>query len=243
MTDVNNNLTGSGFPAAIQITDLHAIRKTCVFYYETGAANAPVSDRGGMGICMYRHDSWIDLMVIPYAQTKTYTAIKRDVWSEWAYDYLAPGPLDVYADAQSCMNALLNWVTTIKANTIHGKTINCNYGINAAVSGELYGGIFSLIAFRNGLYANIIAFSYWGNRPIFFGIVQNGQWHLRFVKCPVSPGLGVSQNVLYQSGSGIYFEVGEQNDFTRLVINSKWVAIEHFTNNTKDKTITLWDGK
>lgn len=191
---------------------------------------------------MYRHDSWIDLMVIPYAQTVTYVAEKRAAWSNWTYDYLAPKPITQYNNAQSCMNGIFDWALSIPHGTLCSKVISCNYEINAAVSGELYGGVFFLIAFRSGLYVNITALSYWGNRPISFGTVQNGQWNLRFVKCPVSPGLGVDQNVLYQSGNGIYFETGNPDDYTRFVINNKWVTIEHFTNGAKDKTIRLWDG-
>lgn len=242
VTDVNNNFSGSGFPNAVLVEDLHEIRKTCVFYYDTGAANSPLTDRGGMGICMYRHDNWIDLMVIPYAQTITYISEKRSTWSSWTQDYINQGNIEPYVDAQSCMDGLFNWVINIPINSLCFKIINAQFTQNASISGELFGGVFQILAYRNGNFANITALSYWDNRPIIFGTIQEGKWKSRFIKCPVSPGLGVEQNVLYQSGRGVYFEVGQQNDFTRFVINNRWVAIEHFTNGTKDKTISLWDG-
>lgn len=242
VTDVNNNFSGSGFPNAVLVEDLHEIRKTCVFYYDTGAANSPLTDRGGMGICMYRHDNWIDLMVIPYAQTITYISEKRSTWSSWTQDYINQGNIEHYTDAQSCMDGLFNWVINIPINSLCFKLINAQFVQNASISGELFGGVFQILAYRNGNFANITALSYWDDRPIIFGTIREGKWKSRFIKCPVSPGLGVEQSVLYQSGRGVYSEVGQQNDFTRFVINNRRVAIEHFTNGTRDKTISLWDG-
>ena len=62
-------------------------------------------------------------------------------------------------------------------------------------------------------------------------------------KFVVSPGLGVKKTVESNSGGGYYFQAGEEDDYTRLVINNKRVAVEHFLNGTKDKAIELWDGK
>ncbi len=63
------------------------------------------------------------------------------------------------------------------------------------------------------------------------------------VKIVTSPGLGINAGIELNSGCGVYAQVGTDNDYTRFVVNNKWVAIEHFTNGAKDKTIPLWDGK
>ena len=82
-TVANSDLDGLGFPVAVQITDLHSINKSCIFYYSAGAANAPSSSSGGIGICMYGGTNWINLIVIPYSTTKIYVAEKRTTWSAW----------------------------------------------------------------------------------------------------------------------------------------------------------------
>ena len=79
----NSDLAVLGFPIAVQVTDLHSIDKSCIFYYLSGAANAPLSSSGGMGICIYQNYDWITLIVIPYSVTKIYVAEKRTTWSAW----------------------------------------------------------------------------------------------------------------------------------------------------------------
>lgn len=63
------------------------------------------------------------------------------------------------------------------------------------------------------------------------------------VEIVTSPGLGINTGVQLNSGFGVYAQVGNSNDYTRFVVNNKWVVIEHFTNGVKDKSVPLWDGK
>lgn len=76
-----------------------------------------------------------------------------------------------------------------------------------------------------------------------FNGYQDGMGWYYDAKTIISTGLGSSSPTIIDSGTGVYFQVGTDNDYTKFVINNRWVVIEHFTNGTKDKTISLWDGK
>lgn len=85
LQDVNNNLSNSGIPIVKKITDLYSIKTSGFYYYDAGATNAPLSSRGGMIIANYLSDSWISLIVVPYASSKIYTNTKyNNTWVGWA---------------------------------------------------------------------------------------------------------------------------------------------------------------
>ena len=80
-----NNLSNSGIPIVKKITDLYSIKTSGFYYYDAGAMNAPLSSRGGMIIANYLSDSWISLIVVPYASSKLYTNTKyNNTWVGWA---------------------------------------------------------------------------------------------------------------------------------------------------------------
>ena len=54
-------------------------------------------------------------------------------------------------------------------------------------------------------------------------------------------GLGTKQNLVIENGNGTYLGCGTPEDFTRLVVNNKWVVVEHFTNGTIDNIVKLYD--
>ena len=58
----------------------------------------------------------------------------------------------------------------------------------------------------------------------------------------ISPGLGINNKVSIASGSPIYLKSGSENEYTQLVIQNKWIAIEYLVNNEREKVIQLWDG-
>lgn len=85
LNSVNNNLSNSGIPIVKKITDLYSIKTSGFYYYDAGATNAPLSSRGGMIIANYLSDSWISLIVVPYASSKIYTNTKyNNTWVGWA---------------------------------------------------------------------------------------------------------------------------------------------------------------
>lgn len=85
ISDVNNNLSNSGIPIVKKITDLYSIKTSGFYYYDAGTTNAPQSSRGGMIIANYLSDSWISLIVVPYASSKIYTNTKyNNTWVGWA---------------------------------------------------------------------------------------------------------------------------------------------------------------
>lgn len=85
LNSVNNNLSNSGIPIVKKITDLYSIKASGFYYYDAGATNAPLSSRGGMIIANYLSDSWISLIVVPYASSKIYTNTKyNNTWVGWA---------------------------------------------------------------------------------------------------------------------------------------------------------------
>lgn len=85
LNTVNNNLSNSGIPIVKKITDLYSIKTSGFYYYDAGTTNAPQSSRGGMIIANYLSDSWISLIVVPYASSKIYTNTKyNNTWVGWA---------------------------------------------------------------------------------------------------------------------------------------------------------------
>lgn len=85
LNSVNNNLSNAGIPTVKKITDLYAIKKSGFYCYDAGASNAPQSSRGGMIIANYLSDSWISLIVVPYASSKIYTNTKyNNTWTGWS---------------------------------------------------------------------------------------------------------------------------------------------------------------
>ena len=82
---LTSDLESFGFPDAKSITDLHAIYQSCFFMYNVGAANAPLSDRGGCGVCIYVSSAWVCLLVIPYYMTDLHISTRiSGAWSDWA---------------------------------------------------------------------------------------------------------------------------------------------------------------
>jgi hypothetical protein len=85
LNTTNNNLSNSGIPIVKKITDLYSIKTSGFYYYDAGTTNAPQSSRGGMIIANYLSDSWISLIVVPYASSKLYTNTKyNNTWVGWA---------------------------------------------------------------------------------------------------------------------------------------------------------------
>ena len=85
LNTTNNNLSNSGIPIVKKITDLYSIKTSGFYYYDAGTTNAPQSSRGGMIIANYLSDSWISLIVVPYASSKIYTNTKyNNTWVGWA---------------------------------------------------------------------------------------------------------------------------------------------------------------
>ena len=85
LNTTNNNLRNSGIPIVKKITDLYSIKTSGFYYYDAGTTNAPQSSRGGMIIANYLSDSWISLIVVPYASSKIYTNTKyNNTWVGWA---------------------------------------------------------------------------------------------------------------------------------------------------------------
>lgn len=63
----------------------YSIKTSGFYYYDAGTTNAPQSSRGGMIIANYLSDSWISLIVVPYASSKIYTNTKyNNTWVGWA---------------------------------------------------------------------------------------------------------------------------------------------------------------
>lgn len=93
-----------------------------------------------------------------------------------------------YSSSESCMNAIFEWITSAPDVTLITKPIFCTYNgsINIeSISGELYGGAFLLTGFKNttdngSIYASIIAYSYYKERPLLVSIIENDEWKKRF---------------------------------------------------------------
>ena len=121
LNTTNNNLSNSGIPIVKKITDLYSIKTSGFYYYDAGTTNAPQSSRGGMIIANYLSDSWISLIVVPYASSKIYTNTKyNNTWVGWA--------------ESSTKNDFV-----IKTYTIAGKAVNAetiaDFEPNIALSG------------------------------------------------------------------------------------------------------------
>lgn len=121
LNTTNNNLSNSGIPIVKKITDLYSIKTSGFYYYDAGTTNAPQSSRGGMIIANYLSDSWISLIVVPYASSKIYTNTKyNNTWVGWAES----------ATKNDCV---------IKTYTIAGKAVNAetiaDFEPNIALSG------------------------------------------------------------------------------------------------------------
>ena len=89
------------------------------------------------------------------------------------------------------MNGILDLVTSGPDNTFRVKMVNCIFEKNENISGELYGGLFLILTYRNGNYANITALSYWGHRVISVGCIENGTWTKRFESAILKPDLAL----------------------------------------------------
>lgn len=72
--------------------------------------------------------------------------------------------------------------------------------------------------------------------------VQSGNNWGHDVAIAVSHGLGINEQITLSSGSDIRTQVGETNNFTRLVVRNNYFAVEHYTNGQRDKSKVLWDG-
>lgn len=72
-------------------------------------------------------------------------------------------------------------------------------------------------------------------------IQNNNDWG-EAMETVVSANFGSPKIIDLKTGTGVYFQVGTANDYTKFVINNKWVVIEHYTDGKRDKITTLWDG-
>lgn len=145
MQDVNNNLSNSGIPIVKKITDLYSIKTSGFYYYDAGATNAPLSSRGGMIIANYLSDSWISLIVVPYASSKIYTNTKyNNTWVGWAESATKDDLPNIFTAQLGTSNLEGNHATTIKGlwNSFPEKQVfACNLvdSNNFCVCGYIYG--------------------------------------------------------------------------------------------------------
>lgn len=82
----NNDLSAYGFPNAStrEVTNIYGTKKNGFFYYAQGATGNPVSNRGGVGLCMCVNDNWIVLIVVPYNMLDFYVTMTiGEGWSSW----------------------------------------------------------------------------------------------------------------------------------------------------------------
>ena len=145
MQDVNNNLSNSGIPIVKKITDLYSIKTSGFYYYDAGAMNAPLSSRGGMIIANYLSDSWISLIVVPYASSKIYTNTKyNNTWVGWAESATKDDLPNIFTAQLGTSNLEGNHATTIKGlwNSFpENQVFACNLvdSNNFCVCGYIYG--------------------------------------------------------------------------------------------------------
>lgn len=145
LQDVNNNLSNSGIPIVKKITDLYSIKTSGFYYYDAGATNAPLSSRGGMIIANYLSDSWISLIVVPYASSKIYTNTKyNNTWVGWAESATKDDLPNIFTAQLGTSNLEGNHATTIKGlwNSFPEKQVfACNLvdSNNFCVCGYIYG--------------------------------------------------------------------------------------------------------
>lgn len=115
LNTTNNNLSNSGIPIVKKITDLYSIKTSGFYYYDAGATNAPLSSRGGMIIANYLSDSWISLIVVPYASSKIYTNTKyNNTWVGWAESATKDDLPNIFTAQLGTSNLEGNHATTIK---------------------------------------------------------------------------------------------------------------------------------
>ena len=90
------------------------------------------------------------------------------------------GTMAHYNTSQLAMDEIYSWIMNSKNTTMNSKMVHCNYAYDT-ISGELNSGSFLLIGFRNGSYAHITAHSYWKDRAISIGTIEDGAWASRFL--------------------------------------------------------------
>ena len=145
LNTTNNNLSNSGIPIVKKITDLYSIKTSGFYYYDAGATNAPLSSRGGMIIANYLSDSWISLIVVPYASSKIYTNTKyNNTWVGWAESAIKDHLPNIFTAQLGTSNLEGNHATTIKGlwNSFPEKQVfACNLvdSNNFCVCGYIYG--------------------------------------------------------------------------------------------------------
>ena len=145
LNTTNNNLSNSGNPIVKKITDLYSIKTSGFYYYDAGATNAPLSSRGGMIIANYLSDSWISLIVVPYASSKIYTNTKyNNTWVGWAESATKDDLPNIFTAQLGTSNLEGNHATTIKGlwNSFPEKQVfACNLvdSNNFCVCGYIYG--------------------------------------------------------------------------------------------------------
>lgn len=145
LNTTNNNLSNSGIPIVKKITDLYSIKTSGFYYYDAGATNAPLSSRGGMIIANYLSDSWISLIVVPYASSKIYTNTKyNNTWVGWAESAIKDDLPNIFTAQLGTSNLEGNHATTIKGlwNSFPEKQVfACNLvdSNNFCVCGYIYG--------------------------------------------------------------------------------------------------------
>ena len=145
LNTTNNNLSNSGIPIVKKITDLYSTKTSGFYYYDAGATNAPLSSRGGMIIANYLSDSWISLIVVPYASSKIYTNTKyNNTWVGWAESATKDDLPNIFTAQLGTSNLEGNHATTIKGlwNSFPEKQVfACNLvdSNNFCVCGYIYG--------------------------------------------------------------------------------------------------------
>ena len=145
LNTTNNNLSNSGIPIVKKITDLYSIKTSGFYYYDAGAMNAPLSSRGGMIIANYLSDSWISLIVVPYASSKIYTNTKyNNTWVGWAESATKDDLPNIFTAQLGTSNLEGNHATTIKGlwNSFpENQVFACNLvdSNNFCVCGYIYG--------------------------------------------------------------------------------------------------------
>ena len=145
LNTTNNNLSNSGIPIVKKITDLYSIKTSGFYYYDAGTTNAPQSSRGGMIIANYLSDSWISLIVVPYASSKIYTNTKyNNTWVGWAESATKDDLPNIFTAQLGTSNLEGNHATTIKGlwNSFpENQVFACNLvdSNNFCVCGYIYG--------------------------------------------------------------------------------------------------------
>ena len=144
-TQLYSEVSNSGIPIVKKITDLYSIKTSGFYYYDAGATNAPLSSRGGMIIANYLSDSWISLIVVPYASSKIYTNTKyNNTWVGWAESATKDDLPNIFTAQLGTSNLEGNHATTIKGlwNSFPEKQVfACNLvdSNNFCVCGYIYG--------------------------------------------------------------------------------------------------------